>query len=52
MVDHVWKDRRGIGTLVIGPVGGGTIFNAGLAAMRGEMAARATAKELIGRLRK
>jgi CelD/BcsL family acetyltransferase involved in cellulose biosynthesis len=52
MADHVWKDRRGIGTVVIGPAGGGALFNAGLAAMRGEMAARATAKELIKRLQK
>jgi CelD/BcsL family acetyltransferase involved in cellulose biosynthesis len=52
MADHVWKDRRAIGTIVIGPAGGGALFSAGLAAMRGEIAARASAKELIARLRK
>ncbi len=52
MVDHVWKDRRAIATMVIGPVGGGALFKAGLAAMRGEIAARATAKRLIQRFRK
>ena len=52
MADHVWKGRRAIGTIVIGPPGGGALFSAGLAAMRAETAARATAKELIKRLRK
>jgi CelD/BcsL family acetyltransferase involved in cellulose biosynthesis len=52
MADHVWKGRRAIGTVVIGLPGGGAVFQAGLAAMRGEIAARTTAKVLLGRLRK
>lgn len=51
MVDHVWKDRRAIGTVLIGPPGGGLMFRAGLAAMQGESAARAAAKELIRKIR-
>jgi CelD/BcsL family acetyltransferase involved in cellulose biosynthesis len=51
MADHVWKDRRAIGTLVIGPAGGGALFQAGLAVMRGEIAARRTVKQLIKRRR-
>lgn len=49
MADHVWKGRRDIGTIVIGPIGGGALFGAGLAAMRGEMTARTRAKALIRR---
>jgi hypothetical protein len=40
-----------IGTLVVGPVGGGALHRIGLAALRGEIAARATARTLRARLR-
>jgi hypothetical protein len=49
MVDHVWKDRLAVGTMVIGPPGGGALFAAGCAAARAEIAARNAARRLIRR---
>ena len=40
MIDHLWRDRRAIGTLVIGPPGGGPLFGLGLALTRLEYGAR------------
>jgi CelD/BcsL family acetyltransferase involved in cellulose biosynthesis len=40
MIDHLWRDRRAIGTLVIGPQGGGPLFSLGLALTRLEHSAR------------
>ncbi|MEQ8699260.1 MAG: GNAT family N-acetyltransferase [Bauldia litoralis] len=51
MIDALWRDRIGLGTLVVGPVGGGALYRIGLAACRGEIAARATAKTLRARLK-
>lgn len=46
----LWPDRMAVGTLVIGPPGGGLIYNAGLAAFRAEIEARAAARRLRTRL--
>jgi CelD/BcsL family acetyltransferase involved in cellulose biosynthesis len=51
MIDHLWKDRLAVGTLVIGPPGGGLLHRIGLAAFRAEIAARAIARRLRQRLR-
>lgn len=42
----LWPDRMAVGTLVIGPPGGGMLYNAGLAAFRAESEARAAARRL------
>lgn len=52
MIDHLWRDRLALGTLVIGPVGGGALYRAGLALFRGEVEARAAAKRLRDSLRR
>jgi CelD/BcsL family acetyltransferase involved in cellulose biosynthesis len=46
MVDHVWKDRIAIGTMIIGPQGGGVVHKAGVATAEAELAARALARRL------
>lgn len=46
----LWPDRMAVGTLVVGPPGGGLLFNAGLAACRAEAEARAAARRLRTRL--
>ncbi|MCB1487751.1 MAG: GNAT family N-acetyltransferase, partial [Bauldia sp.] len=50
MANRLWHGRMDIGTLVVGPVGGGALYRTGLAAFRTEVAARATAKSLWARL--
>jgi len=50
MIDHLWQDRLAVGTLVIGPPGGGLLHTAGLAAMKGELGARAFAHRMLHRL--
>jgi len=50
MVDHVWKDRVAIGTMIIGPPGGGIIHNAGVAAAKAELSARGLVRRLKQRL--
>jgi CelD/BcsL family acetyltransferase involved in cellulose biosynthesis len=44
MIDHLWSGRLAVGTLVVGPPGGGALHRAGLAAARAELAARAALK--------
>jgi CelD/BcsL family acetyltransferase involved in cellulose biosynthesis len=46
MVDHIWKDRVAIGTMIVGPPGGGALFSAGVAAARAEIAARAALRKM------
>jgi hypothetical protein len=46
----LWPDRMSVGTLVIGPPGGSLLHNAGLAAFRAEIEARAAARRLRTRL--
>jgi CelD/BcsL family acetyltransferase involved in cellulose biosynthesis len=46
MIDHLWRDRLRIGTLVIGPMGGSLLHAAGLAAARAEISARALLRRL------
>ena len=50
MIDHLWKDRLAVGTLVIGPPGGGMVHRLGLAALRAEIEARQAARRLRTRL--
>lgn len=50
MIDHLWHERLAIGTLVIGPAGGGLLHKAGLASTKAEMRARATAHRVLHRL--
>jgi CelD/BcsL family acetyltransferase involved in cellulose biosynthesis len=50
MVDHVWKDRIAIGTMIIGPCDGGMIHNAGVAVAKAELSARGLARRLKQRL--
>jgi CelD/BcsL family acetyltransferase involved in cellulose biosynthesis len=47
MIDHLWRDRLAVGTLAMGPVGGGALFVAGLGAMRAEVRLRAAARRLL-----
>jgi CelD/BcsL family acetyltransferase involved in cellulose biosynthesis len=49
MIDHLWKERLALGTMVVGPVGGGPLYQAGLAAMRAEHRARVLARRLLRR---
>lgn len=51
MVDHLWPERREIGALVVGPVGGGLLYEAGLAAMKGENRARHLVRRFLHRAR-
>ncbi len=54
MIDHLWRDRLAVGTLVIGPAGGSLLHATGLAAMKAELRGRALARRLVhrvGRLR-
>lgn len=51
MIDHLWHERLKIGTMVIGPVGGGLRFRLALMAARGEIAGRALARRLRNRIR-
>lgn len=51
MIDHLWKDRLEIGTLVIGPSGGGPLYRLGMASLNGETAARAAARRLLTRIK-
>jgi CelD/BcsL family acetyltransferase involved in cellulose biosynthesis len=46
----LWPDRMALGTLVIGPPGGGLLHNAGLAAFKAEIETRAAARRLRSRL--
>ncbi|MCB1501255.1 MAG: GNAT family N-acetyltransferase [Bauldia sp.] len=46
----LWPDRMSVGTLVVGPPGGSLLHNAGLAAFRAEIEARAAARRLRTRL--
>jgi CelD/BcsL family acetyltransferase involved in cellulose biosynthesis len=50
MIDHLWKDRLRIGTLIVGPPGGGLLFRAGLAAAKAELDARTLARRVRARL--
>jgi hypothetical protein len=50
MVDHVWKDRLAIGTMIIGPRGGGMIHGAGVTAAKAELSARGLVRRLKQRL--
>ena len=50
MIDHLWKDRLSVGTIVIGPVGGSTLHRLGLAAAAAEIKARAAYRRLRARL--
>ena len=49
MIDHLWHERLAIGTLVIGPAGGGLLHAAGLAAMKAEIRARGLAHRVLRR---
>ena len=49
MIDHLWHERLAIGTLVIGPAGGGLLHAAGLAAMQAELRARGFAHRVLRR---
>ncbi len=49
MIDRLWPERMQLGTLVVAPPGGGLLFRAGLAAARGELAAREKARQLLRR---
>jgi hypothetical protein len=46
MIDRLWPGRMVVGTLVIGPPGGGLVYRAGVAAAKAEAAARASLKRL------
>ncbi|MEO8668536.1 MAG: GNAT family N-acetyltransferase [Bauldia sp.] len=46
MVDHVWKDRAAIGTLIVGPPGGGALYALGGTSARAEIAAKAALRKL------
>ena len=46
MVNRLWPGRMAIGTLVIGPPGAGVAYRLGVAAARGEVAARARVRRL------
>jgi len=50
MIDHLWKGRLAIGTLVVGPSGGGVAYGLGLGILRAETGARDLARRLRGRL--
>jgi CelD/BcsL family acetyltransferase involved in cellulose biosynthesis len=50
MIDHLWRRRMTLGTLVVGPPGGGALHRLGLAAEEAELAARARARRLRARL--
>jgi CelD/BcsL family acetyltransferase involved in cellulose biosynthesis len=52
MIDHLWHERLRIGTMVIGPVGGGSRFQLALLAAKGEIASRALARRLRDRIRR
>jgi CelD/BcsL family acetyltransferase involved in cellulose biosynthesis len=49
MIDHLWHERLAIGTLVIGPAGGGLVHAAGLASMKAEIRAKAVARRALRR---
>lgn len=51
MIDHLWRGRMDVATLVVGPVGGGAIYRTGLAAMRAEHDAKAMARRVRTRLK-
>ncbi len=44
MIDHLWSERLAVGTLVVGPVGGGAVYKLALAAAEAEIDARAMAR--------
>jgi len=46
MIDRLWPGRMVVGTLVIGPPGGGLVYRAGVAAAKAEAMARASLKRL------
>jgi CelD/BcsL family acetyltransferase involved in cellulose biosynthesis len=52
MIDHLWQDRLAIGTLVIGPPGGGVRHRIGLALAKAEVEAWDVARGVRARLRK
>jgi CelD/BcsL family acetyltransferase involved in cellulose biosynthesis len=45
LVDRLWPERMAVGTLAIGPVGGGLLYSLGLRAAEAERAARAIARK-------
>jgi CelD/BcsL family acetyltransferase involved in cellulose biosynthesis len=47
MIDHLWSGRLAVGTVVIGPPGGSAVHRIGLAAARGEIAAKAKLRSLV-----
>jgi hypothetical protein len=46
MIDRLWPGRIAVGTLVVGPPGGGLLHRAGVAAAKAEAMARASLKRL------
>jgi hypothetical protein len=46
MIDRLWPGRMAVGTLVVGPPGGGLIYRAGVAVAKAEAFARASLKRL------
>jgi CelD/BcsL family acetyltransferase involved in cellulose biosynthesis len=44
MIDRLWPGRMAVGTLVVGPPGGGLVYRAGVAAAKAEAMARASLK--------
>jgi CelD/BcsL family acetyltransferase involved in cellulose biosynthesis len=51
MIDHLWHERLKIGTMVIGPVGGGFRFQLALTVAKAEIAGRKFARRLRNRVR-
>jgi CelD/BcsL family acetyltransferase involved in cellulose biosynthesis len=52
MIDHLWRGRRTMGTLVVGPEGGKLRMRAAIAAIRSEAWLKTTAKAALKKLRK
>lgn len=52
MIDHLWRGRRTMGTLVVGPQGGKLRTRAAVAALRSEAWLKTTAKAALKKLRK
>jgi CelD/BcsL family acetyltransferase involved in cellulose biosynthesis len=52
MIDPLWPDRMSVGTLVIGPKGGGIRYEAGLALARLELNLRPIARRFVHTVRK
>ncbi len=49
MIERFWPERLAIASYVLGPPGGGAVHAVGLAAARAELAARASARQLLNR---